>query len=179
MSDDNIHAVIILLIVILIVVLYNRKLSSCNEKFDIKPDKNVTIYRDNAEGVNSYVRLYQDWDGTQMIFESENPLNASMEPGDIKYFKDHITGQVRTIDINILPSSDADRYRGVKIWAYYPNSNNATTLSMQYETNPFYMPEHRLNAYAGFTLLADVKPGQHHVVQVNIPVKKIFMVARI
>lgn len=171
-TDSYVITAVIILIIIIVCFIFVEKFKPSIDPFTTKPTTSLTI---SSSGTSNFVRLYEDWDGKDLLFEMENS-----DPSDYKYFKDFFRGRVRAIDVNILADTkDSPPDRRVQIWAYYPGSNVASSLSMQYETNQFDMPEHRLNIYNGFVKLADVNPGQRSIVQVDIPVEKIFMLSRI
>jgi hypothetical protein len=120
----------------------------------------------------SYVRLYEGFAFNNEVF------SKSAEPGETLYYRILKPINLKSIDINLSEGSKNENgIRGVSIWSVYPgdptSSTEATGIYMSTYTDPPYA--FRANS-PKYSHILTVEPGSHVRMELEEPVKRIFMV---
>jgi hypothetical protein len=159
-------AIIIVIILILLFILAGPPFwPRFSEKF---------VCGDSSVGNNSYVKLYEGFQSQKLAFEFPNPLNTSSRDGN--YLKQIIPINLKSVDINLPCIGDPyDRVRRVEIWSVEQGKNYASEEAGFY--NSYLQPESELRANpAKFSMILRVLPGEHVKTDMNVPIKKIFLI---
>lgn len=121
-----------------------------------------------------YVKLYESFNGKDMVFEFQ-PI---LEDPSALYFRDIVKVNVKSMDLNLpLKGDDLDDIRTIEIWSLYDGSNIASSESDFY--NPFTEPDFARKANsAKYKLIVKMKAGQRIKLNVSEPIKKVFIYAR-
>ena len=129
------------------------------------PREQFSVTSDAIPG-ESYVRLYEGFKYTNMVFN---------KTGDGLYYRILMPINLKSLDINLTDGTD----KVVSIWSVYPedvlSSSVATGIYMDTYTDPWYA--FRANS-PKYQRVATVAPGTRLQMEVEEPVKRIFMVIK-
>lgn len=157
-------------IVALIIVIFVLVLHSTNSVERIEN-------RQPAIPGGSYVKLYEGFNHTQKVFDKKANGSTNF------YQRILMPINLKTIDINVSATGSTvvpNAPRGVSIWSVYPGDPTAST-----EATGIYMDTYTDPAYAfranspKYQHVVTVEPGEHVVMELDVPVKRIFMVINI
>lgn len=155
MEDIYIFTLIIILVLLIIYINFNKK-----ENLEIKPNY-------------PYIKLYENFYQNGLIFDFE-PFD---DPSAL-YIRKIIKANIKSIDLNIIKHNDGlDDTRFIKIWNMDDGSNIASLETDFY--NPYTESDFARRANPKYELIVDIKPGERLTANFTIPIKKIFLYARL
>jgi len=161
-------------VIVLILILCNNSITRngiLREKLEIRRDAQIG---------GSYVKLYEGFDYTQQVFDKRASGSENL------YYRILMPINLKSLDINVKqePSSDApamlQQPRGVSIWSVYPGDVTAST-----EATGVYMDTYDDPAFAfranspKYQHIVTVQPGEQVKMELEVPVKRIFMVINV
>lgn len=125
-----------------------------------------------SPGDRPHIKLYEGF------YQKDMMLSLEPEPGKPFYIRKIYKINLKSVDIFIPTRNDGyDDARTVKLWSMYPDDITASSESDFY--NSYTEPDfaRRTNG-AKYKQLLEVRAGQHVVVNITDPVKKVFIFAR-
>jgi hypothetical protein len=141
----------------------------------------ILYHGSNAEHLastpnESFVRLYQAFNYKELVFDKSVGTTENL------YYRILMPINLKSIDINVTASSAANtlKPRGVSIWSVYPGDATAST-----EATGIYMDAYTDPAFAfranspKYQHVVTVNPGEHVKMELEVPVKRIFMVINV
>ena len=162
------NALILLALIIVILMIVLHRSGGGVEKME---------NRQPAKPGKSYVKLYEGFNHTQKVFDkgvdkSMNFYERILRPINLK-----------TIDINVTADGSTvmpNAPRGVTIWSVYPNDPTASTEATGVTTSAYADAAYAFRANSPkYQHIVTVNPGEHVTMELDVPVKRIFMVANI
>jgi hypothetical protein len=160
---------ILAVVVILILILCNNSIArnGINEHLEIRRDAQIG---------GSYVKLYEGFNFTQKVFDKHASGSENL------YYRILMPINLKSLDINVKKEPAANtplvqQPRGVSIWSIYPGDTIAST-----EATGVYMDTYDDPAFAfranspKYQHIVTVKPGEQVKMELEDPVKRIFMV---
>ena len=162
-------AILIVVVILLIFVCPTGSERMVAERVDADADPRM-----------SYVRLFEGFGFTHEVFQKTTTPQA----GNL-YYRILMPINLKSLDINVTkeaPFVGSTVYpRGVSIWSVYPGdataSTEATGIYMDTYTDPAFA--FRANSPYKYQHVATVNPGEHVQMELNEPVKRIFMVINV
>lgn len=133
-----------------------------------------------ADPRSSYVRLYEGFDFTNEVFTKTTTPQA----GNL-YYRILMPINLKSLDINVTKEppfvGSTAAPRGVSIWSVYPGDATASTVAtgiyMDAYTDPAFA--FRANSPYKYEHVVTVGPGEHVQMELEEPVKRIFMVINV
>lgn len=133
--------------------------------------------RQPAQEGNSYVNLYEGFNFTQQVFgknvsKSKNLYERILMPINLK-----------SIDISVSATGSTVRDnapRGVSIWSVYPGDPTASTEATGVTTNAYADAAYAFRANSPkYQHILTVNPGERVTMELDEPVKRIFLVINV
>lgn len=163
----NNYAIVIAVIIVLFLLIFYSK-SENSENFypsSSNPEK----------APSPYMKFFQNPYGKYLVFHFEPNPNYP----EAIYLRDIYKANIRSMDLFLPLQHDGfDSLRSIKIWNIYNGSNTASTESSFY--SPFTEPAwtRRVN-FGKYQLLVELKAGEHKKLNFEIPIKKVFIEAKL
>lgn len=154
-----IYVSLIVILILLLIFLFSN-----SEKF-VNPTIQAT----------PFVRLYERFNQKNLIFD----LTPVLQDPTSMYFRDIVKAEIKSMDLNLpLKHDNLDDARKIEIWSVYPGDTTSSSESDFY--NPFTEPDYARRANsAKYKLLVDMKAGNRIKLNLDEPVKKVFIYARL
>jgi hypothetical protein len=140
---------VIVILIILIIIFYLAK------------------RKEHMTDIRSNIMLYEGFDQKNLAY------SESLKPGE--YIKKMVRINLKSVDINLPKLGDKyDEIRRVEIWAMNNEDVNASLESGFY--NSYLEPEIEFRANpAKYRKILRVLPGEHLVMNMTVPIKKIML----
>jgi hypothetical protein len=165
------HGEILLAVVVILVLIIILRVPKSSGNAE-----HLTTIMDAKPGM-SYVKLYEGFNYTHKVFDKFTDSTGNL------YYRILMPINLKSLDINVTPTSSGNATgepRGVSIWSVYPGdqtaSTEATGIYMDTYTDPTYAFRANSPKYQHVTT---VEPGQHVRMELEDPVKRIFMVINV
>lgn len=122
-----------------------------------------------------FIRLHESFNLKNLVFDYEPVFD---DPTSM-YLRTVVKANIKSIDINLPKKNDGlDSIRTVEIWNIYNGDNTASSESDFY--NMFTEPDFARRANdAKYKLITKVSAGNRIVLNVDEPIKKVFVYARL
>ena len=155
---------IIFLVIILIYYMYQTNSEHYTIGSNPHPDVQPT----------PFIKLYDSFQWKGLVFEHFPEMNLPA----YKYVNTFYRGTVKSIDLNLPKQDDnLDSVRNIQVWGVNGSDNLASSECDFY--NPFTEPDWAKRAnYVKYKLLGEVRAGERIRIDLNTPIKKVYIYAR-
>jgi hypothetical protein len=121
----------------------------------------------------SFVRLYEGFKLTNQVFDKSAQSNENL------FERILMPVNLKSLDIQVA-LKDSTRSRGVAIWSVYPGMQTASTQATGIYMDAYDDPTYAFRANTPkYHHVVTVMPGEHKIVELDEPVKRIFMIINI